>query len=299
MIFITKPQGIQFFFSKISTETILLYIYTLPNQLLNMKSKIIKSCFLILTVFSASITLAQHAFVNTPPGASPMLMKPEMTEIWEPEVKIITPATKLGDAPSDAIVLFDGKNMDQWESQKEVAKPSPWKIVDNNYMEVVQGTGAIQTKMKFGDCQLHIEWSSPDVVLDGGQARGNSGVFFQNRYELQVLDSYKNRSYANGQAGSIYKDHPPLVNATKNPSEWNTYDVIYTAPRFKPDGSIDYPARITVLHNGVLVQNNATINGLTLYIGLHNYPSSHGEDVISLQDHDSKVQFRNIWIRRL
>jgi hypothetical protein len=264
-----------------------------------MKSKIIKSFFLILAVSSASISFAQHAFVNTPPEVSPMLMKPEMTEIWEPEVKVITPAAKLGEAPSDAIILFDGKNMDQWESQKDASKPSPWKIVDKDYMEVVQGSGAIQTKMKFGDCQLHIEWSAPDVVLDGGQARGNSGVFFQNRYELQVLDSYKNRTYANGQAGSIYKDHPPLVNAMKSPSEWNTYDVIYTAPQFKADGLIDQPARITVLHNGVLVQNNATINGLTLYIGLHNYPSSHGEDVISLQDHDSKVQFRNIWIRRL
>lgn len=264
-----------------------------------MKSNFIKSCFLIFTVFSSSITIAQHAFTNTPPEVSPMPMKPEMTEIWEPEVKVVTPSIKLGDAPSDAIILFDGKNMDQWVSQKDVTKASPWRIVDNNYMEVVQGTGAIQTKMKFGDCQLHIEWSAPDVVLDGGQARGNSGVFFQNRYELQVLDSYKNRTYANGQAGSIYKDHPPLVNATKNPLEWNTYDVIYTAPRFKADGLIDEPARITVLHNGVLVQNNATINGLTLYIGLHNYPLSHGEDVISLQDHDSKVQFRNIWIRKL
>jgi hypothetical protein len=264
-----------------------------------MKSRIIKSCFLILTISSASISFAQHAFVNTPPEVNPMLMKPEMTEIWEPEVKVITPAVKLGDAPSDAIILFDGKNMDQWVSQKDASKPSPWKIVDKDYMEVVQGTGGIQTKMKFGDCQLHIEWSAPDEVLDGGQARGNSGVFFQNRYELQVLDSYKNRTYANGQAGSIYKDHPPLVNAMKSPLEWNTYDVIYTAPRFKADGLIDQPARITVLHNGVLVQNNATINGLTLYIGLHNYPSSHGEDVISLQDHDSKVQFRNIWIRRL
>jgi hypothetical protein len=189
--------------------------------------------------------------------------------------------------------------MDQWVSQKDVTKAATWRIVDNNYMEVVPGTGAIQTKIKFGDCQMHIEWSAPDEVLDGGQARGNSDEFFQNRYELQVLDSYKNRTYANGQARSIYKDHPPLVNAMKNPLEWNTYDVIYTAPRFKADGLIDAPARITVLHNGVLVQNNATINGLTLYIGLHNYPSSHGEDIISLQDHDSKVQFRNIWIRKL
>ena len=153
--------------------------------------------------------------------------------------------------------------------------------------------------MLFGDCQLHIEWSTPDEVENGGQARGNSGVFFQNRYELQILDSYNNRTYSNGQAGSIYKDHAPLVNAMRSPLEWNVYDVIYTAPRFKADGQLDAPARITVLHNGVLIQNNVTIHGLTFYTGLHNYPSSHADDVISLQDHDCKAQFRNIWIRKL
>ena len=131
------------------------------------------------------------------------------------------------------------------------------------------------------------------------QGRGNSGVFFQDRYELQVLDSYQNRTYRNGQAGSIYKDAAPLVNVTRGPLEWNTYDVIYTAPRFKADGRIDYPARITVLHNGVVVQNNTTIQGLTLYIGLHNYPEAHGDDVIHLQDHGNVTQFRNIWIRKL
>lgn len=266
---------------------------------LTMKSKKIKNSLLTITLFSATIAMAQHKFVNTPPEVSPMPMKPEMTEIWEPAVKVITPAKILGNAPSDAIILFDGKNLEQWVSQKDVTKPAAWKIVDKDYMEVVPGSGAIQTKMAFGDCQLHLEWSAPDEVLDGGQARGNSGVFFQNRYELQILDSYNNRTYANGQAGSIYKDHPPLVNAVKTPLEWNAYDVIYTAPRFKADGRIDAPARITVFLNGVLVQNNSTINGLTLYIGLHNYPSSHGEDVISLQDHDSKNQFRNIWIRKL
>lgn len=275
-------------------------VYILSNQMnLTMKSKNLKNSFLMIALFSATVAMAQHKFVNTPPEVSPMPMKPEMTEIWEPEVKIITPAKILGNAPSDAIILFDGKNLDQWVSQKDVDKPAGWKIVDKDYMEVVPGSGAIQTKMTFGDCQLHLEWSAPDVVLDGGQARGNSGVFFQNRYELQILDSYNNRTYSNGQAGSIYKDHPPLVNAVKTPLEWNAYDVVYTAPRFKADGRIDAPARITVFLNGVLVQNNETINGLTLYVGLHNYPSSHGDDVISLQDHDSKNQFRNIWIRKL
>jgi hypothetical protein len=166
-------------------------------------------------------------------------------------------------------------------------------------MEVVPDAGGNQTKMQFGDCQLHIEWSALDVVIAGGQWRGNSGVFFQNRYELQILDSYYNRTYSNGQSGSIYKDQLPLVNAMKTAFEWNSYDVLYTAARFKAYGLIDAPARITVFHNGVLVQNNATIKGLTLYSGLHNYPSSHAEDVISLQKHGCKTQFRNIVIRRL
>jgi hypothetical protein len=263
-----------------------------------MKTKTIKNALLV-TVFSVTASFAQHAFVNTPPEVSPMPMKPEMTEIWNPEVKVITPAKKIGDAPSDAIVLFDGKNLNQWVNKKDNSKPAGWKIVNNDYFEVVPDSGDIQTIMKFGDCQLHIEWSAPDEVVDGGQMRGNSGVFLQNRYELQVLDSYNNRTYNNGQAGSIYKDHPPLVNAMKSPLEWNVYDVIYTAPRFKANGLIDAPARITVFHNGVVVQNNTTINGLTLYMGLHNYPESHGEDVISLQDHGCKTQFRNIWLRRL
>ncbi len=242
---------------------------------------------------------AQKGYPNQPPAVSPATMIPENTEIWTPEVKVITPGKTASEAPSDAIILFDGKNMDQWVSQKDITKPSPWKIVNNDYMECVPGSGFIQTKLKFADCQLHIEWSAPDVVEHSGQGRGNSGVFFQNRYELQVLDSYNNRTYANGQAGSLYKDHPPLVNAMRSPLEWNTYDVVYTAPRFKANGLIDAPARITVFHNGVVVQNNATINGLTLYIGLHNYPEAHAEDVIALQDHGNRTQFRNIWLRKL
>ena len=263
-----------------------------------MKLKSIYFCIILIGVFGQQ-AIAQEHLLSTPPKTSPMPMKPEMTEIWEPEVKIITPANKLGDAPSDAIILFDGKNLDQWVSQKDISKPAPWKIVDNNHMEVVPDSGGIQTIMKFGDCQLHLEFSAPDKVEGAGQGRGNSGLFFQSRYELQILDSYNNRTYRNGQAASIYKDHAPLVNAMRSPLEWNTYDVIYSAPRFNADGSLDAPARITVLHNGVLVQNNVTINGNTYYIGLHNYPEAHGEDVISLQDHGNKTQFRNIWIRKL
>lgn len=263
-----------------------------------MKLKTIYLCAILIGFFALH-TNAQKGYLSTPPKTSPMPMKPEMTEIWEPEVKIITPANNLGDAPSDAIILFDGKNLDQWVSQKDVSKPAPWKIVDNAHLEVVPGSGVIQTKMRFGDCQLHLEFSAPDVVESAGQGRGNSGVFFQSRYELQILDSYNNRTYRNGQAASIYKDHAPLANAMRGPLEWNTYDVIYTAPRFKEDGSLDAPARITVLHNGVLVQNNVTINGITYYTGIHDYPEAHGEDVITLQDHGNKTQFRNIWIRKL
>jgi hypothetical protein len=264
-----------------------------------MKSKLCYLCLITFGLFSTGPFYAQQGYVNTPPEVSPMPMKPEMTEIWNPEVKVVKPAAKLGDAPSDAIILFDGKNLDQWVSQRDPSKPAPWKIVNNDHMECVPRSGGIQTKMKFGDCQLHIEWSAPDSVESGGQGRGNSGVFFQNRYELQVLDSYNNRTYRNGQAASIYKDHAPLVNAMKSPLEWNVYDIVYTAVRFKEDGSVYAPARITVFHNGVLVQNNVTINGITEYIGLHMYKTAHGDDAISLQDHNNKTQFRNIWIRPL
>lgn len=243
--------------------------------------------------------IAQKEYPSMPPEVSPMPMKPEMTEIWEPEVAVVTPAKVLGNAPSDAIILFDGSGMSQWVSQKDPLKAAPWEIINKDYLQVVPNSGGIQTKMKFGDCQLHIEFSAPDKVEGDGQGRGNSGVFLQNRYELQILDSYKNRTYRNGQAGSIYKDAAPLVNAMRDPLSWNTYDVIYTAARFKADGRLDAPARITVLHNGVLVQNNTTINGNTYYIGLHNYPEAHGDDVIALQDHGNKTQFRNIWIRPL
>ncbi len=260
----------------------------------------VKTVFLGLIAGALSIPMgAQDTQKPSPPEVSPMPMKPQMTEIWEPEVEVVTPGKKLGDAPSDAIILFDGSNLDQWVSKNDNSKPAPWKIVDNDHMEVVPRSGGISTKMKFGDCQIHLEFSAPDVVKGHSQGRGNSGLFLQNRYELQILDSYNNRTYRNGQAASIYKDEAPLVNAMRGPLEWNTYDIIYRAPRFKEDGRLDTKATITVLHNGVLVQNNTVINGITYYTGLHNYPSAHGDDVITLQDHGNKTQFRNIWIRKL
>lgn len=261
--------------------------------------KSIKFIFGVAIFLGTLQVQAQDNETATPPEVSPMPMKPEMTEIWEPEVPVVTPGAKPGDAPSDAIILFDGKNLEQWVSQKDTTKPAPWEIIDNDYLQVVPGSGMIQTKMKYGDIQLHLEFSAPDSVQGSSQDRGNSGVFFQNRYELQILDSYDNRTYRNGQAGSIYKDHAPLVNPMRGPMDWNVYDVVYRAPRFKASGVIDTPAAITVFLNGVLVQNNATINGLTQYIGLHDYPEAHGNDVIALQDHGNKTQFRNIWVRKL
>ena len=221
---------------------------------------------------------------------------PKLTEVWEPKVPVVTPGKSNADAPSDAIVLFDGKTLSQWESSKggEVT----WTIADGA-MTVKPGSGEIRTKQGFGDCQLHIEWRTPQVVKGEGQFRGNSGIFLMGRYELQVLDSYNNTTYSNGQAGSIYKQRLPLVNASRPPGEWQTYDIIFTAPDFFEDGRVKEAARITVFHNGVLVQNNVEIWGNTQYIGVANY-EKHAEKLpIALQDHGDLVSFRNIWIRPL
>lgn len=220
--------------------------------------------------------------------------KPELTEQWEPEPAKVDPGENNA-PPSDAIVLFDGTDFSAWESAN--GEEVGWSI-DGDIMTVQPKTGAIQTKQSFGDMQLHIEWRSPAKVEGKGQGRGNSGVFLQKRYEVQVLDSYDNRTYSNGQAGSIYKQYMPLVNATRKPGEWQTYDIIYTAPVFDEDGNLQYPARVTVLHNGVLIQNNVPIKGSTSYTGLPEY-KAHGKAPILLQDHNNPVSFRNIWVRPL
>ncbi|NLR82044.1 DUF1080 domain-containing protein [Chitinophaga eiseniae] len=222
-------------------------------------------------------------------------MKPEETEVWEPVPKVITPGTEVLTAPSDAIILFNGKNLDNWEAEK--GGPAQWEV-KNDIMTVVKGTGVIKTKQQFEDFQLHIEWRTPAEVKGESQGRGNSGIFMQEYYELQVLDNYNNRTYSNGQAGSFYKQRIPLVNACKKPGEWQTYDVIWTAPRFNEDGSLKSPARATVLQNGVLVQNNVELDGSTQYIGKPSYVK-HGPKSIALQDHGNPVSYRNIWIRSL
>jgi hypothetical protein len=242
-------------------------------------------------------TFSAYAQNQNPENAK---MKPEMTEFWDPEVKIITPAENNLNPPSDAIVLFDGTNetlLQNWTNGKGEAPL--WNVADN-CMTVVKGTGTIKTKMNFEDFQLHIEWRTPAEVNpeSKSQGRGNSGIFMQERYELQVLDNYENRTYRNGQAGSFYKQYAPLVNVCKKPGEWQTYDVIYTAPRFKADSTLFTPARVTVLQNGVLVQNNVQLSGPTEYIGIPKY-KFHGPGAITLQDHGNMVSYKNIWIREL
>ncbi len=225
---------------------------------------------------------------------SAQITDPKATEAWDPEPRVIRPGDA-ATAPSDAYILFDGANADQWEHLN--GKPVAWEV-KNGAMTVAKSTGDIQTKKHFGDCQLHLEWRSPSVIEGEGQGRGNSGVFLQGRYEVQILDSYQNRTYPNGQAGAVYKQHIPLVNPLRPVGEWNTYDIIYQAPRFNADGIKVASAYVTVIINGVLVQNHVEIKGTTEYIGLPKNPA-HGKGPIQLQDHGNPISFRNIWIREL
>jgi hypothetical protein len=249
------------------------------------------------TVFSLLSFIVSTAVAQTPP-----VMKPEMTEFYEPVPALVTPgkssANAVLTAPSDAIVLFDGKDLSKWKNKD--GGGAQWDV-KNGVFTVKKGTGDISTVQEFNDFQLHIEWSIPSGITGKGQARGNSGIFLQGIYELQVLDNYDNTTYVNGQAGSIYKQTAPLKNAMRPPGDWNVYDVIYTAPRFKEDSTLFSPARVTVIHNGVVIQNNTTITGTTPYIGLPKY-SFHGRGPIKLQDHgdpSAPISFRNIWIREM
>ncbi|MGZ8510250.1 MAG: 3-keto-disaccharide hydrolase [Chitinophagaceae bacterium] len=222
---------------------------------------------------------------------------PKATEVWEPVPKIITPV--IGNKPpSDAVVLFDGKDLSQWQTEKD-GSPAKWSLEKEGVMTVKKGAGNVKTRQGFGSCQLHIEWRTPSTIEGEGQGRGNSGIFLMGLYELQVLDSYNNSTYSNGQAGSIYKQLIPLVNASLKPGEWQEYDVIFTAPKFKTDGSLVSPARITVLHNGVLVQNNVELKGGTVYIGQPSYKAHSDKEPLVLQDHGNPISFRNIWVREL
>lgn len=211
-----------------------------------------------------------------------------------PEPPRIIPASP-GTAPSDAIVLFDGKDLSNWVDSK--GNPPKW-IVKNGYMEAVKGAGEILTRQRFGSCQLHIEWATPTKIEGKSQGRGNSGVFLMSTYEVQVLDSYNNKTYPPGMAASIYAQNPPLVNASRGPGEWQTYDIIFHRPIFK-DGKLAKPATVTVIHNGVLVQDHFEIMGATAFKKVPKYEPHADKLPLALQDHKNPVRFRNIWIRPL
>lgn len=256
--------------------------------------------------FSQILALASlasmTAFLVAQEPAKP---KPEDTEVWEPVPKIVTPGATSAEPPSDAIVLFDGKNLDEWVSAQDHS-PAKWDVA-NGILTVskAHGVGNIETKRSFKNYQLHVEWRIPENITGSGQARGNSGVFLASTgpgddgYELQVLDSYNNKTYVNGQAASIYKQSPPLVNPNRKPGEWQSYDVVWTAPTFNDDSSLKTPAYVTAFFNGVLVQNHFQLKGQTLYIGQPFY-KKYDSAPIKLQAHGDKsepLSFRNIWIR--
>jgi prepilin-type processing-associated H-X9-DG protein len=217
-----------------------------------------------------------------------------------PQPRVVDPGPyrPSGAPPSDAIVLFDGKSLDHWRSANDVGGPARWKLVDGA-MEVVAKTGSIATTQGFGDVQLHLEFREPTPPKGESQERGNSGVFLMGRYEVQVLDSYHNVTYADGHAAAIYGQYPPLVNASRPPGEWQTYEIVFHRPRFDAAGKVAAPARMTVIHNGVLVQDNAVLSGPTANKARPPYAKHPDALPLTLQDHGDPVRFRNIWIRKL
>jgi hypothetical protein len=273
--------------------------------------------FLTATLLISSVVSAQKASVTSATKTDSLQarkiqdslnnIKAHETEYYSPVPPVVTPgAYSYSTAPSDAIILFDGRNLDQWSSGTDASKPAQWKLEDSA-MTVNKKAGDIQTKAKFTDYQLHIEYRIPANITGSGQARGNSGIFLASLpwgpggYELQVLDNYQNTTYVNGQVGSMYKQAVPLANACRKPGEWQAYDVIWTAPKFNDHGILQSPARVTVIHNGVLVQNNTTLLGDTPYIGQPSY-RVHGAAPIKLQSHgdpSEPISYRNIWLRQL
>src|SRR5262245_58138851 len=210
-----------------------------------------------------------------------------------------TPGTQAqaGRAPSDAVVLFDGKDLSRWRTRKGGA-PAGWKL-SHDFFEVVKGTGDIETVQAFGDCQLHLEWATPSPAVGEDQDRGNSGVFLMGLYEVQVLDSYASATYPDGQAGALYGQFPPLVNPTRPPGEWQSYDIVFHGPRFDDKGTLARPARITVLLNGVLIHDDRELTGPTAHKARPPYAAHPAKLPLALQDHAHPVRYRNIWVREL
>src|SRR5438445_5216200 len=237
----------------------------------------------------------------------PAICKAQVDRRWKihdpnrPLPAVINPGTPStqdspGRPPSDAVVLFDGKDLSKW-AHKDGSAPK-WKV-ENGYAEVVAKTGYIYTREPFGDCQLHVEFSEPSPPKGEDQDRGNSGVFLQGLYETQVLDSYQSKTYADGQAGAIYGQYPPLVNASRPPGQCQSYDIVFHGPRFDKDGKLLRPARVTVLHNGVLVQDNVELSGPTAHGARPPYTPQPEKLPLALQDHNNPIRFRNVWIREL
>jgi hypothetical protein len=259
--------------------------------------------------FAALLPMLSPLFAQQPPaGAAGQTGKPrpQDTEVWEPVPKVVTPETTNGAPPADAIILFGGTNLDQWVSANKEKSPARWVVADG-VMTVDKKTGNIETKRSFRNYQLHLEYRIPEDITGSGQGRGNSGLFLASTgpgdagYELQILDSYENKTYSNGQAGSIYKQSIPLANACRKPGEWQAYDVIWTAPTFNADGTVRTPAYVTAVHNGVLIQNHFELKGETLYIGQPRYEQFDSAP-IKLQSHGDPsppISFRNIWVREL
>jgi hypothetical protein len=253
-----------------------------------------------LVLLGASTLIALPLLAQQPSGA-----KPADTEAWSPVPAVVTPGASVTDPPSDAIRLLDGTNLNEWVNTKDKA-PAGWTLADG-IMSVNKPVGNIETKRRFKNYQLHLEWRIPSNITGSDQGRGNSGVFLASTgdgdagYELQILDSYQNKTYVNGQAGSIYKQGIPLVNASRKPGEWQTYDVVWTAPVFAASGAVTSPAAVTVFHNGVLVQDHFVLKGETRYIGAPTY-APYDRAPIKLQAHGDKsepISFRNIWVREL
>lgn len=244
-----------------------------------------------LSLFIFNLTIMACAQTDSQEGN----WEPEDTEFYKPVPPVIEAEGGFLNPPSDAVILFDGTDFSQWESMN--GGEVEWTLEDGA-MTVAPGSGNIVTRDNFGSIQLYVEWKSPTEIDGDGQGRGNSGVFLQRRYEVQVLDSYENETYVNGMAGSIYKQYAPLVNAARPPGEWQTYNIIYEAPEFNENDELSSPAYVTVFWNGVLIHNRTELKGDTEYIGPPDY-SAHGQDGIMLQDHTDLVSFRNIWIRNL
>lgn len=254
---------------------------------------------------AAAPTLCAVALICAATTAAAQAPKPADTEAYQPVPPIVTPGPRDGDPPSDAIVLFNGRDLSQWVSTRD-RSAAAWTVADG-VITVNKAAGNIETRQTFGSYQLHLEWRVPAGVTGTGQGRGNSGLFLASTgagdggYELQILDSFENTTYVNGQAASIYKQSIPLANASRRPGEWQSFDVIWTAPVFAADGTLKDPARVTALHNGVLVQNNFVLPGETRFIGKPSY-RAHGRSPIKLQAHGDPsppLSFRNIWVRPL